>query len=128
MRFEVVCVVMKTDNKKADNCFVNDAQRNAAVLGAIGEIIDLYGEAIIEHYKGYTGIDNITGVKFKGLKDIANSAVNPLYQESNINQQAGFAAEVKTVSKRNVEKILSGYKGHQCPVSAPCRRKAHRDQ
>lgn len=110
MRFEVVCVVMKTDNKKADNCFVNDAQRNAAVLGAIGEIIDLYGEAIIEHYKGYTGIDNITGVKFKGLKDIANSAVNPLYQESNINQQAGFAAEVKTVSKRNVEKILSGDK------------------
>jgi len=44
----------------------------------------------------------------KSLKKIYGYKINPANKDSNINQQAGFAAEVKTAAREDAEKIISG--------------------
>ena len=82
--------------------------RTAATLVENAEIVDRYGSANAEFVKGYTGFDQQTLRRFKGLKDIANSRVNPDYAEQNIKQQAGFSAEVNKVSRDNARNIIDG--------------------
>lgn len=83
--------------------------KSAAISGAQAEVVQRYGSAAKEFYVAYSGVDNETGQILKrGLRGIAQSKVNPQYQEQNIKQQAGFSAEVKTAAQENAQKIIQG--------------------
>lgn len=82
---------------------------NAGIAAGTSEIVNRYGSANKEYMVAYSGVDNETGRPLaKGLKDISNSKVNPKNADANINQQAGFAAEVMTAADENAEKIIQG--------------------
>ena len=85
-----------------------DTVSNIAQAGAASEVVQRYGSAIKEHYVAYSGKDNETGEQLKkGLKDISKSKVHPDYKDSNLKQQAGFAAEDKYTARQNAEKIIN---------------------
>ena len=98
-------------NKEIDKEEINELSKKA-IQGAAAETVQRYGSAAKEHYVSYSGIDNENGKNLsKSLKDISNyKADDPTYKDSNIKQQAGFSAEVKTTAKRNADKILKGDK------------------
>ena len=80
-----------------------------AVAAGNIDTVSRYGSANGEHIVAYTGIDNETGQTFsRSLEGIANSKVNPNYEQSNIKQQAGFSAEVKSVARKNAENHIKG--------------------
>ena len=86
-----------------------DGLTDAALMGALHDTVQRYGGAIGEHIVGLTGVDNLRNQTLvRGLADIANSKVNPDYKYQNIHQQAGFSAEVKTVSNQNAEARIQG--------------------
>lgn len=73
------------------------------------EVVDRHGSANAEFIKGYRGIDAETGQVFsKSLRGIAKGKINPEYVDSNIKQQAGYAAEVAATSRDNAEAIVQG--------------------
>jgi hypothetical protein len=73
------------------------------------ENINRHGSANAEFLKGLRGFDYETGVKLdRGLRDIAGYKVNENYRDQNIKQQAGFSAEIASVSHRNAENIVNG--------------------
>lgn len=77
--------------------------------GAAAETVQRHGSALKQHYVAYSGMDNEIGQSLaKGLKDISKSKVNPEYRSQNIKQQAGFAAEVKSVARKNAKNIIEG--------------------
>lgn len=81
---------------------------NIAIAGASEEIVQRYGSAVKEHVVAYSGKDFENGVTLtKGLKSISKSKVNPNYEHQNIQQQAGFSAEVKVVARENAEAIIN---------------------
>lgn len=81
---------------------------NVALEGAAEEVVQRYGSAVKEHFVAYDGIDNETGKQLKrGLKDIAKAKVNPEYKDTNLKQQAGFAAENKYTARQNAERIIN---------------------
>ena len=84
-----------------------------SVIGAIStEHIGKYGHAAAEYIKGYTGEISETGdVIKKGLRQVADSKVNPDYEYQNIKQQSGFAAEIHYVDQENAEHIINGDDG-----------------
>ncbi len=85
-----------------------DTYENVALEGAAAEVVQRYGLAVKEHFVAYSGVDNETGEQLKkGLKDIANSNVNPDYEKINLKQQAGFAAENKYTARQNAERIIN---------------------
>ncbi|WP_416192415.1 hypothetical protein [Neisseria sp. CCUG12390] len=78
--------------------------RDAAIAGGLYETVYRHGSAGAEFLKGLRGIDYETGQKFdRSLLRIADYTVN---SEKNIKQQAGFSAEVASVSKRNAQAII----------------------
>ncbi len=90
---------MDKDNKK---------NKSSAIIGATSEVVDRYGSAVKEHFVAYGGKDNETGTELvRGLKDIAKSKINPDFKESNIKQQSGFSAEVKSTARQNAENIIN---------------------
>lgn len=81
--------------------------KNHAIAGAETEIVQRYGVAAKEHFVAYSGTDNEIGKQLKkGLKNISEAKVHPDYKKTNLEQQAGFAAEVKSVAKGNAENII----------------------
>ena len=62
----------------------------------IGIEIGHFAEASLEHFRAHSS-----------LKDIAQSRVHPDYRDTNIQQQAGFSAEVKEVARTNAENIIN---------------------
>ena len=85
----------KKSKKKKQGSKIDDISK-VAIEGAATETVQLYGTAGKEHLVAYSGIDNENGTELaKGLKQIADSNVNPNYKKQNIKQQAGFAAEIK---------------------------------
>ncbi|GAA8775209.1 hypothetical protein oki684_07360 [Helicobacter pylori] len=74
---------------------------NAAIVGAVSEESALYASA----NKEYLAIldDKTLG---RTLKGISKYKVNPKYQYQNINQQAGFSAELKEQAHANAQNIL----------------------
>jgi len=89
----------------------HDTVINAGLAGAQTEVVQRFGSAAKEHLVAYVGVDNETGEKFaKGLAKISTSKVNSDYRDTNVKQQAGFSAEVKTVARENAEKIIAGDK------------------
>ena len=100
---------MRKKEKKKGLVFTN--LKNATISGASSEVVQRYGAAVKEHYMSYTGIDNEFGKHLKkGLKDVANSKINPDYKYNNLHQQAGFSAEIKIRAKENANNIISNIK------------------
>ncbi|GAA9158216.1 hypothetical protein HpHA184_08970 [Helicobacter pylori] len=86
---------MKKDREKNSNI------ANAAIVGAVSEESALYASA----NKEYLAIldDKTLG---RTLKGISKYKVNPKYQYRNINQQAGYSAEIKEQAHANAQNIL----------------------
>ncbi len=86
---------MKKDREKNSNI------ANAAIVGAVSEESTLYASA----NKEYLAIldDKTLG---RTLEGISEYRVNPKYQYRNINQQAGFSAELKEQAHANAQNIL----------------------
>ncbi|EEC23228.1 hypothetical protein HP9810_7g20 [Helicobacter pylori 98-10] len=86
---------MKKDREKNSNI------ANAAIVGAVSEESTLYASA----NKEYLAIldDKTLG---RTLEGISEYKVNPKYQYQNINQQAGFSAELKEQAHTNAQNIL----------------------
>ena len=83
--------------------------KDATIAGGLFETISRHGDAGAEFLKGLRGIDYATGQKFdRSLLDVANYKINPNDVERNIKQQAGFSAEIASVSKRNAQNIIDG--------------------
>lgn len=80
-----------------------------SVIGAVAtENIERYGRAAGEYIKGYKGEVGLDGATLKkGLKQVAESKVNPDYRYQNIKQQAGFSAEIHYVNKENADSIIN---------------------
>ena len=93
---------------------INPERRNSdladnVALGVNSELLGRYSEAGKQFKVAYDGIDNETGQKLhQGLKKISQGKVHPDYKEANINQQAGYSAEVLDTAKQNAENIKSG--------------------
>ncbi|MDR3343748.1 MAG: hypothetical protein LBT14_13415 [Treponema sp.] len=84
---------------------------NAGLAGAAAEGVQRYGSANKEHVVAYGGVDNEAGKTLsKGLESISESKVHPDYQQQNIKQQAGFAAEVKETARENAERVINNDK------------------
>ncbi len=86
---------MKKDREKNSNI------ANVAIVGAVSEESTLYASA----NKEYLAIldDKTLG---RTLEGISEYKVNPKYQYQNINQQAGFSAELKEQAHANAQNIL----------------------
>lgn len=86
-----------------------DTLKAQAINGALYETVSKYGNGSAEFLKGLRGIDNETGKIFdRSLRDISNYNVNDTFRNQNIKQQAGFSAEIASVSKRNAEALING--------------------
>lgn len=98
------------ESSKKDNTTSEGAKYLASTV-VQGELISTYGEAIKQDIVAYTGVDHETGqVLTKSLKKIHGYKINPHDASRNIDQQAGYAAEVKQVAEENKKAILSGKK------------------
>ena len=94
--------------KQQKNYKENGRLKNTSIAGVQHTTIQQYGAAAKQHYVSYSGIDNeIESQISKGLKQISESKLNPDYREINIKQQAGFAAETKTVARENAKNIIN---------------------
>ena len=97
---------MDTDNNKKKEDKIID---KVAIATGNADTVSRYGSANGEHIVAYKGIDNETGqIYSKGLKQISESRVHPDYKKSNIKQQSGYSAEVKSAAKKNAEKYING--------------------
>jgi len=96
------------DEKKKKNTSHDGFQDS--VIGAVStEFIGRYGHAAAEYIKGYRGEVSETGdIVRKGLRQVADSKVNPDYRYQNIKQQSGFSAEIHYVDQENAERIING--------------------
>lgn len=84
--------------------------RNIAIASAEYELIQRYGTAGSQFLIGLRGIDHETGKVFdRSLLSIAKGKLNrdPVNYQRNVKQQAGFSAEVASVSKRNANAIIN---------------------
>ncbi|WP_367709293.1 DUF456 domain-containing protein [Helicobacter pylori] len=82
---------MKKDREKNSNI------ANAAIVGAVSEESALYASANREHL---SVLDR--------LEEISKRKINPNYIKQNINQQAGYSAEIKEQAHVNADNILAG--------------------
>ncbi|WRF78777.1 hypothetical protein FNE38_03855 [Helicobacter pylori] len=82
---------------------------DAAIVGAVSEESVLYASA----NKEYLAIldDKTLG---RTLEGISEYKVNPKYQYQNINQQAGYSAEIKEQAHVNANNILAGKRERVC--------------
>lgn len=100
--------------KDVDDREKREERRKTSQLidGSIGSITKEqaghFGEAVSERIREYTGEVDPTGkVTVKGLKQIAESKVDPKFEYQNIKQQSGFAAEVGYRANVNTENIIN---------------------
>ncbi|MBP2242956.1 hypothetical protein J2Z40_003538 [Cytobacillus eiseniae] len=95
---------MSKENKKKEHSGLIDS-----VIGSTTtDNVERYGRAASEYIKGYNGaLDENGDVIRKGLKQVAESKVNPDFEYQNIKQQAGFSAEIHYVNKTNAENIIN---------------------
>lgn len=81
---------------------------NVAIASAEYELIQRHGIAGSQFLVGLRGINNATGQQFdRSLLGVSEGNLNPDYYEQNIKQQAGYSAEVASVSKRNANAIIN---------------------
>ncbi|MDO7825458.1 hypothetical protein [Helicobacter pylori] len=70
---------------------------DATIMGSTGEESVLHASANREHFSA-----------FDRLEEISKRKVNPNYIKQNINQQAGYSAEIKEQAHVNAHNILAG--------------------
>ncbi|GAA8869024.1 hypothetical protein HpEKA13_10110 [Helicobacter pylori] len=70
---------------------------DATIMGSIGEESALHASANREHFSA-----------FDRLEEISKRKINPNYIKQNINQQAGYSAEIKEQARVNEHNILAG--------------------
>ncbi|EJB29702.1 hypothetical protein HPNQ4200_0840 [Helicobacter pylori NQ4200] len=70
---------------------------DATIMGSTGEESALHASANREHFSA-----------FDRLEEISKRKVNPNYIKQNINQQAGYSAEIKEQARVNAHNILAG--------------------
>ncbi len=70
---------------------------DATIMGSTGEESALHASANREHFSA-----------FDRLEEISKRKVNPNYIKQNINQQAGYSAEIKEQAHVNAHNILAG--------------------
>ncbi|GAA8494597.1 hypothetical protein KKKH51_07560 [Helicobacter pylori] len=70
---------------------------DATIMGSIGEESALHASANREHFSA-----------FDRLEEISKRKINPNYIKQNINQQAGYSAEIKEQARVNDHNILAG--------------------
>lgn len=81
---------------------------NTAIAGALSETVSRYGLAGAEFLKGLRGVDYETGQIFdRSLRNVTQGKLNPNYYEQNLKQQAGFSAEIASVSQNNAQAIIN---------------------
>ncbi|WRF71445.1 hypothetical protein FNE43_03655 [Helicobacter pylori] len=85
---------MKKDRKKKQK--YNNIT-DATIMGSTGEESALHASANREHFSA-----------FDRLEEISKRKVNPNYIKQNINQQAGYSAEIKEQAHVNAHNILAG--------------------
>ena len=99
----------KKNLNKEDNVY--DELEDSLQEGSAYSTVQKHGSAIKEHLVSYSGIDEESGKTLKkGLNKISKSKIDTENKESNIKQQAGFAAEEKYVAKENAKRVLKGKK------------------
>ncbi|WP_100976050.1 hypothetical protein [Helicobacter pylori] len=76
---------------------------DAAIVGAVSEESALYASANREHL---SVLDR--------LEEISKRKINPNYINQNINQQAGYSAEIKEQAHVNANNILAGKRERVC--------------
>lgn len=82
---------------------------NITIGAGLYETVSRHGAAGAEFLKGLRGIDYETGQTFaQSLLGISRQKLHPDYIKSNIKQQAGYSAEIASVSKRNAQAIKEG--------------------
>lgn len=82
--------------------------RNIAIASAEHELIQRYGTAGSQFLVGLRGINHETGKVFdRSLLKISQGNLNDDYVNQNVKQQAGYSAEVASVSKRNAKAIIN---------------------
>ena len=82
---------------------------NITIGAGLYETVSRHGAAGAEFLKGLRGIDYETGQTFaQSLLGISRHKLHPDYIKSNIKQQAGYSAEIASVSKRNAQAIKEG--------------------
>ncbi|STZ56013.1 Uncharacterised protein [Moraxella lacunata] len=82
---------------------------DTAIAGALSETVSRHGLAGAEFLKGLRGVDYETGQIFdRSLRSVAQGKLNPNYYEQNLKQQAGFSAEIASVSQKNAQAIING--------------------
>lgn len=87
---------------------LNEA-RGFAIGTALYDTVDRFGSANAEFVKGLRGHDYQTGEDFNlSLRKLAGYKINPEFAEKNIDQQAGYAAEVLKTSRDNAEHRIAG--------------------
>lgn len=90
----------KNISPEQDDEISRDKAHTAAALST-SETVARYGSANAEYVKGYTGVDNETGVKLStGLKGISR-------ERTGVEHKAGWAAEIVTTSRDNAEAIIA---------------------
>lgn len=98
-------------SKKYEDSDKQDKLVNKALEGAAAERVSRFGSAAKEHFVAFSRKDNESGkVLEKGLKSISEEKINPNFKYQNINQQAGYAAEVVKTANKNAEHIIKGEK------------------
>ncbi len=86
-----------------------DSIQDAGITGILTDTVERHGRAIKEHLVYYEGVDRETGQVLKrSLKKVSESKVNPEFEQANIKQQAGFAAELKEVARRRATERIAG--------------------
>ncbi|EKE89253.1 hypothetical protein [Helicobacter pylori] len=70
---------------------------DATIMGSTGEESALHASANREHFSA-----------FDRLEEISKRKINPNYIKQNINQQAGYSAEIKEQARVNEHNILAG--------------------
>ncbi|WQX14416.1 hypothetical protein E5P71_03655 [Helicobacter pylori] len=91
---------MKKDRKKKQQ-YSNIT--DATILGSTSEESALYASANREHF---SSLDR--------LEEISKRNINPNYIKQNINQQAGYSAEIKEQTRVNADNILAGKRERVC--------------
>ncbi len=79
---------------------------NTAIGLSLNDTVKLHGAANAEFLKGLSGIDYESGVIFdRSLLQVSQYKLNPEYVENNLKQQAGYSAEIASVSRKNAQNI-----------------------
>lgn len=91
---------MKKDRKKKQQ-YTNIT--DATIMGSTSEESALYASANREHL---SVLDK--------LEEISKRKINPNYINQNINQQAGYSAEIKEQAHVNADNILAGKRERVC--------------